>query len=197
MSGSFNTAAGFAALTQNLGGGGNAAFGVNALSTNASGSDNTAVGDGAMSANVGGNINTAVGSGSLGANTSGSSNTTVGGGSLARNTTGGSNIAIGLGAGFNLTTGSSNIDIGNQGVAGESATIRIGDVQAATFVAGIRNVTVSNPMPVVIDPNGQLGTTNSLQGPPGPPWAARDCGTCRSSPAPAGSGWRYVDASNQ
>ena len=41
-------------------------------------------------------------------------------------TIGSLNIALGHLAGLYLTTGGSNIDIGNSGVAGESATIRIG-----------------------------------------------------------------------
>ena len=44
----------------------------------------------------------------------------------AANTTGSGNIALGVYAGSILTIGNNNIDIGNQGVAGESNTIRIG-----------------------------------------------------------------------
>src|SRR5205807_2225312 len=79
--------------------------------------------------------------------------------------------------GYNLTTGNNNIDIGPPGLAGESNTIRIGGnvgtgygSQTAAFIAGISGVTVTNPLPVVIDPDGRLGTASasSLQGPPGP-----------------------------
>jgi hypothetical protein len=42
------------------------------------------------------------------------------------NTIGTRNIALGYLADQNLTTGSNNIDIGNEGVAAESSTIRIG-----------------------------------------------------------------------
>ena len=91
---------------------------------------------------------------------------------LCNNTTGSSNIALGCQAGPNLTTGNNNIDIGNQGVAFESSTIRLGTVgtHSAAFIAGISGVTVANPLPVVIGPDGQLGTASasSLQGPPGP-----------------------------
>ena len=41
-------------------------------------------------------------------------------------TTGNNNIAIGFAAGFNVTTGSNNIHIGNQGLAADTALIRIG-----------------------------------------------------------------------
>ena len=58
--------------------------------------------------------------------TAGNSNTAVGASSL-QSATGGANIAIGAGAGVNITTGNFNIDIGNQGVSGDSSTIRIGD----------------------------------------------------------------------
>ena len=63
-------------------------------------------------------------------------------------------------AGVNLTTGDRNIDIGNQGVAGEDHTMRIGSdgSQTRTFIAGIRGVLTENSVPVVIDPAGQLGT---------------------------------------
>ena len=37
-------------------------------------------------------------------------------------------IALGFAAGSGLTTGSQNIDIGKARVAGESGTIRIGDI---------------------------------------------------------------------
>jgi hypothetical protein len=96
-------------------------------------------------------------------NTIGNENTATGLGALGNNTTGNSNIAVGSDAGFNLTTGSGNIDIGNAGAVGESVTIRIGDGQARTFIAGIRGVTTgnANAVNVVIDSNGQLGTTSS------------------------------------
>jgi hypothetical protein len=63
----------------------------------------------------------------------------------------------------NLTTGNDNIDIGNQGRADESGQIRIGTLalQTATFIAGIRGVTVASGVPVVVGFNGQLGTLTS------------------------------------
>jgi hypothetical protein len=68
-------------------------------------------------------------------------------------------------AGLNLTTGSNNIDIGNQGIAGESNTIRIGTVgtQNATFIAGIRGDTVASGVGVIVGANGQLGTVTSSE----------------------------------
>src|SRR5439155_9992992 len=56
-----------------------------------------------------------------------------------------------------------NIAIGHQGNPGESETIRIGNLQIKTFIAGIRGVTtgINNAVPVMIDSAGQLGTMSS------------------------------------
>ena len=77
-------------------------------------------------------------------------------------TTGGANIGLGRLAGA-LTTGNFNIAIGNAGVEGESDTIRIGDIQTRTFIAGIRGRTtgIADAVSVVIDSSGQLGTVSS------------------------------------
>jgi hypothetical protein len=70
---------------------------------------------------------------------------------------------LGISAGSALTTGSQNIDIGSTGVAGESGTIRIGDIShERTFIAGIRGVAVSGS-PVVVGGGGQLGVAASSQ----------------------------------
>jgi len=175
-----NTATGFAALFTNNTGFQNTANGVGALLSNTTGSNNTATGFQALSNNIGGldnvadgfqallnnttgTLNTANGVQALLRNTIGNENTAVGLGALGNNTTGNSNIALGSDAGFNLTTGSGNIDIGNAGAVGESVTIRIGDGQTRTFIGGIRGVTTgnANAVNVVIDSNGQLGTTSS------------------------------------
>jgi hypothetical protein len=95
-------------------------------------------------------------------NDTGGSNTAVGYHGLYNNTTGGSNIALGFEAGQALTTGDNNIDIGNQGIADEAGTIRIGDVQSATFIAGISGTAVVGDA-VVVDANGQLGTVASSE----------------------------------
>jgi hypothetical protein len=79
------------------------------------------------------------------------------------NTTGNNNIALGNSAGSSLTTGSNNIAIGNTGVAAESNTIRIGvqGTQSATYIAGIRAITVPGGLGVFVDANGRLGTATS------------------------------------
>jgi len=109
-------------------------------------------------------------------NTTGNDNTANGGNALINNTGGskqcrrrfsctlqqhhrGNNIALGANAGSNLTTGSDNIDIGNCGVAGDSGTMRFGDIQKLTFIAGIYNTNEGGTIkPVYINSNGQLGT---------------------------------------
>src|SRR6187551_419742 len=74
-----------------------------------------------------GNGNTSIGNGSLLNLTTGTYNVAMGYQALSVNTTGSGNIALGASAGINLTTGDNNIDIGNEGLAGESRAIRIGD----------------------------------------------------------------------
>jgi hypothetical protein len=142
--GKFNTAIGSAALRENVAAHRNTATGFHALFKHQVGTDNTANGCFALRQNDG-NRNTAVGSFALQA------------------TTGSDNIALGNAAGLNLTTGNNNIDIGNRGVAGESNTIRIGDVdQARTFIAGISGARVTGAA-VYVNAGGQLGTAPSSE----------------------------------
>src|SRR5207302_3488258 len=70
---------------------------------------------------------------------------------------------LGNSAGTHLTTGSNNIDIGNQGVAAEANTIRIGTVgtQTKTFIAGIHGAIASGGAAVFVNSAGQLGTLTS------------------------------------
>lgn len=159
-----NTGIGFQVLQNNTTGNANTAIGVSALRQNTSGSDNTAIGIGALLLNTTGGANTALGANALLSNTTGLANAAIGGGALFSNTTGSSNIAVGPGAGTNLTTGDFNIDIGNDGTAGEANTIRIGTTaHTPTFIAGISGVAtgLSGAFTVLVDANGQLGTTSS------------------------------------
>src|SRR5205085_2563181 len=139
------------------------ASGVTALKNNTTGSNNTASGFNALQANTTGEFNVASGYQALFGNTTGINNTASGSAALASNSTGSGHIAIGKQAGVNLTTGNNNIDIGNVGVAGEANKIRIGKTgtQIATFIAGIRGVTVAGGLGVVVASNGQLGTVTS------------------------------------
>ena len=156
----------------------NSSFGIQAL-PGSTGYGNTAIGDRALGANGTGYQNTALGASTLPANRSGINNTAAGVASLQRTATGDGNsgfgvstlgslnsgsfnTALGLNSGVNLSTGSNNVYIANDGVPTESGVTRIGKpgIQAATYIAGIRNVTpgVNDAAPVVIDSNGQLGT---------------------------------------
>jgi len=110
--------------------------------------------------NTTGRGNTASGWEALRNNTEGEGNTAIGVFAL-HDTTGDSNIALGVNAGAALTTGNGNIDIGNSGVASESNTIRIGDSQTRTFIAGISGATASGGVAVYVNSAGQLGTLTS------------------------------------
>jgi hypothetical protein len=141
----------------------NAAFGEGALASNNS-NGNAALGYLALTADTTGAANTAAGFDALQANLTGDGNTALGYAALFTNTTGSNNIAVGYLAGYNLTTGSNNIDIGNEGVAGDENTIRIGVAGAPppeTVIAGIYGNSSVSGLPVVIDSNGQLGTVSS------------------------------------
>ena len=65
-------------------------------------------------------------------------------------------------AGCNITDGSHNIDIDNLAGPADFSTIRIGEAQTRTFIAGIYGVTEGGtPAAVYINSNGQLGTSSS------------------------------------
>ena len=179
--GTNNSTVGKDALAADTTGGGNSALGNLALQTNSTGGDNSAFGQGALEANTTAGLNsafghsalvhttigasnTAIGNGAMGFNSTGSNNSAVGQFALLNNTSGGTNTALGANAGMSLTTGNNNIDINNSGVAGESATTRIGTqgTQTKAFMAGISGVTTGGTAaPVLVDANGQLGTTSS------------------------------------
>jgi len=154
--GADNSALGFGALSADTTGGDNAAFGWGALSQNGTGAFNSAFGSGALSNNTIGLGNTAVGGQALVINNASFYNVAIGYEALSKYGVitglpgspppGGSNIGVGFEAGINIQgTESNDIYIGNQGVTGESNTIRIGDptLQTATFLAG--NVTIKVP----------------------------------------------------
>ena len=156
-----NTAIGAVALVNNTTGDNNTANGFAALYTNTIGVQNTANGFAALFYNTTGNYNTAHGVQALEQNTTGTGNTAVGTQALANNTTGNANIALGYGAGQNLTTGRYNIDIGTPGSAVDDHTIRVGQSQTATYIAGIREQTASGGVVVYVDIDGKLGTVTS------------------------------------
>ena len=163
--GSNNTAVGYQTLAgkaEAATGSGNTAIGSFALYAYSTGSDNTASGYEALYANTAGYYNTADGVLALGKNTTGIENTASGLKALYSNTSGSNNIAEGFEAGYNLTTGSDNIDIGNQGVAGDGSTIRIGTSQTSTYIAGISGVKLTGNA-VYVTSKGQLGVLASSE----------------------------------
>jgi uncharacterized coiled-coil protein SlyX len=162
--GSNNTATGASALSGNTTGSSNTATGIVALFINITGNSNTANGIAALLLNTTGSENTATGSAALSNNTTGNRNTATGANALF-NTTGNNNIAVGINAGHDLTAGDNNIDIGNQGVADEANTIRIGTqgTQINSYIAGIYQTTVPRGLSVVVDSTGHLGTKGSSE----------------------------------
>lgn len=130
---------------------------------NATGDQNTVLGADALKNVTIGSNNVAIGPSALLSTQSGVNNTAIGRFALGNLSSGTNNIAIGTNAGSSLTTGDHNIFIQNEGIAGDSKTIRIGEPFFApfrAFIQGIRGVTPASTdvLPVIIDVNGQLGT---------------------------------------
>jgi hypothetical protein len=111
----------------------------------------------ALQNNTTGTNNTASGVNALYSNLSGNSNVALGNNALLLNPAGNRNIALGPGAGRNLLSGDNNIYLGNVGSANEANTMRLGQSQTATFVAGIAGTPVTGA-PVIVSNTGQLGT---------------------------------------
>jgi hypothetical protein len=183
-----NTAIGASALISNTTASANTAVGYQALGRNTTGLQDTdlglstAVGFQALANATGpgaafndafgyqalfhlnaGMSNVAIGGHALFASTIGSNNVALGNQSGVNITTGNENICIGLGAGLGLTTGSNNIRIGDASGQNEDDTIRVGrgGVQTRTIVAGIFGAVVPGGTAVVVNSEGQLGTTPS------------------------------------
>jgi len=179
-----NTASGFRALFSNTVGRGNTATGFQTLVSNTDGTQNTGTGLEALHKNTAGFDNTASGYKALWSNTTGKQNTAIGTYALFYNETGDLNVALGRGTGDQLTTGSNNIHIANHGVAGETATIKIGTqgTQTKAFVAGIYGSPLSGNH-VVVTASGQLGTGTAGGG-----FDAITTGTNTSATMTVGSG---------
>ena len=126
------------------------------------GSFNFFGGLGAGNFTAAGSDNVGIGASALSQST-GNANTAIGYQAMSGNNTGNANIALGVSAGSHLTTGSRNICIGNQGVAGDDGTTRIGDpaYTYSTVIAGIYGNNIANAIPVYISPAGSLGTSAS------------------------------------
>jgi hypothetical protein len=157
-----DTGFGFKALSSLTTGLGNTAVGSGALQTATSGGGNTAVGSLAGLGLTTGGSNTVVGSGALVVASTGIENTALGADTLSLLGTGTKNTAIGFNAGATYSTESNNIAIGNQGVAGDSGVLRLGDSAIlSTFLAGVSGKTSSGGIAVLVNSNGLLGTTTS------------------------------------
>lgn len=180
LTGDRNTAVGAVALRFNTTGRANTAVGVDSLQQNTTGESNVAVGFEALLGGTTGYSNLALGTQSLRANGSSYGNTGAGAETLlvfndgAMNTAAGwhalgslnngyRNLALGAYAGNLLTTGSDNLYLAHTGSAAESATTRIGKDQTRAFIAGVfaRTTGSGTTLPVMVDMNGQLGTTSS------------------------------------
>ena len=153
-----NTGTGYNALSNNITGNYNTANGYNALGFG-NGSNNTAVGLSALSGNSIGTENTAVGVSALANNPRASQNTAVGFKASTLYNRGRNNILLGHEAGINVGGWFNHIEIGNAG-ASDNYTTRIGDLQTATFIAGISGTAVVGDT-VVVNSDGQLGTATS------------------------------------
>jgi hypothetical protein len=153
--GDANTAGGAHALHENATGSFNTASGYRALYYNDDGEGNTASGAYALFVNISGNYNTAAGLLALGRNGAGSRNTALGYRALLTSQ-GGRNTAVGYLAGSALETGSQNIYLAHPGATNESKTMRLGQGQTRTFVAGVADAAVRGA-PVLITPGGRLG----------------------------------------
>ena len=156
VTGGYNTANGHNAMILNNEGLYNSAFGASALGGNTTGNLNTAAGVSALAFNTTGVANTAAGVQALLYNGSGGNNTALGYQAL-QNSTGDQNIAVGQGAGSALTSGNKNIYLGHPGVSTESKTMRLGNGQKKTYIAGVNTAAVTGST-VVIDAAGRLGT---------------------------------------
>jgi len=158
-----NTATGNGALNYNSNGSFNTADGANTLFTNTSGSDNTAIGASALTFNRTASENTGIGAAALADNRIGSQNTVAGAKALQSGRAHANVIALGYSAGSARGYGDFNeIWIGNVGTNAGFTKIRIGDVQTATFIAGIFGATVlGDAIPVNINSNERLGTASS------------------------------------
>ena len=164
-SGISNVFAGYQAGLNNTSGYGNVFAGYLAGQSNTTACCNTFYGAQAGT-NTTGLQNTFVGYEAGYSNITGQNNIFSGQGAGYHNTTGSSNVFYGSSAGYNNVNGSSDIYVGNQGpTSSESNTIRIGTPGSGTgqqnvaYMAGIYGNAPSSALPVVVNANGQLGTT--------------------------------------
>lgn len=155
-----STAVGVAAMQHITGGSNNTALGAFSMLSTTMGVGNVAVGRSALLRNETGDENTAVGTLALLSSSAANRNTAIGYRALFA-TEGSGNIAVGEGAGSLHNNGFNNVYIDHPGEGSESNTIRIGDGQVETYIAGISGRTSSSGTAVFINSQGKLGTTTS------------------------------------
>ena len=161
--GSYNMFVGSLAGYSNTTGTRNAFVGRAAGYGNTTGTGNSFFGANAGSASTA-NFNTFLGGFSGTATTTGTQNTFVGWQAGQFNVTGSNNLILGYNAGSaGGTTSSNDVYLASPGAANETGVIRIGDPtsQTAAYMAGIYGNAPSGALPVVVNANGQLGTTTS------------------------------------
>ena len=145
---------------------GNSNIGIGFVTLNSNrGDQNVAIGDESMVGNQTGTQNAAFGRYALRSNTTGNNNTALGPQALNSTTTGSNNIGLGVAGGGGITTGSNNIMIGNEGTSLDTSTIRIGNGQTHTYLAGVYGTSTGpGTLPVVMDSGGRLGTSSVTVG---------------------------------
>ena len=165
LTGNQNSGVGADAFASLTSGSDNSSYGYSSGYALRDGRDNAYYGNNSGAQVVSGGYNVGIGSSAHYAG-KGSYNTCVGEHSLSQLVNGNYCVSLGYSSSFNYTGAeSSNVIIQNQGVIGESNTIRIGTQGAGNlqenrcFIAGITGVTVSNTALVTLDTTtGQLGT---------------------------------------
>lgn len=166
-----NTATGAYALNSSPTGVNNTASGYQALYANSTGANNAAFGSNALYSNISGKGNQAMGANALFNNTTGIRNVSVGSNALFANVTGSYNIALGFQAGLNQNTGNDDIYIGNEGIGGESQTLRLGTQGSSgvvgsgvltAYIAGVATSQVTGAA-VYVTSSGQLGVLASSE----------------------------------
>jgi hypothetical protein len=161
--GSYNMFVGSLAGYNNTTGTRNAFVGRAAGIANTTGTGNSFFGANAGSASTA-NFNTFLGGFSGTATTTGAQNTLVGWQAGQFNVAGSNNLFLGYNAGSaGGTTSNNDVYVASPGAASETGVIRIGDPasQTAAYIAGIYGNAPTGALPVVINANGQLGTTTA------------------------------------
>lgn len=203
-SGTANVGMGATVMAPLTSGANNTSMGNLSMQTVSSSASNSCYGYGSgRFISTGTGVNSFFGASSGGACTTGTSNSGFGQASLSSLQTGSYNIALGQTTGTAYTgSESSNIVISNDGVIGESNTIRIGEQGSGSgqqnrfFAAGIASVVVANTQMVTIDTTtGQMGS-QAVPSSSGITEIAGDSGTPTSGPTVTFNGGIALTTSN-